>query len=983
MYFLKLKNVLLVSFILLAGLMYPASASPSIQLEGFSSSCSLDSYGDRVNGVELSWNFLDEESHYNIFRDGVIRTFVFSNTNTYTDISIQQGNSYTYKIVGYIPKDGGGKEAVESNQITVSITDKTCAPKIVTAQNELPKGIIGKPFSFAFKANYGIAPYRWALLFGARLPQGLTLNENGILSGTPTNDGDFQFGAQVRDGTEYDDQKFFTLTIEKADQPKLQITPQAVMRGEQVIAEITGFPANSLITQWVSKGYPYQGGQNILLSHPKTDYTGAATINIDTSSLSAGEYAIRYLATNKSTEFIKLSIQEQQNNNPPALKPASLIIQNFAADKSNAKAGEHVRLQFTFKNTSGVQSWPFMAEIKLASDQALSSQVRKLKSHYFQAIAPNSWRGWFSDNYLRVYIPSDVVSGNYYIGVVGSDGLHASVPIKITQSLVACNYTYSDWSACQNDRRTRTIISKSPTDCIEGSPITSQVCSSLRITEQPKVENQDEEIGRLKKNIGDMLMSTKESKLILEEQISGIKSKVLGNLPFMKGRHQNIYTMIDNISALYNKATEEYSNATFLILKEDKENNDIDLIKKYLYSAKNLCVQTNQMLMEANWMLTNNIETSGDILRAPAKASIFTFEIACLGFAEPNSIKLCQSLMGPLKFSLNWEEHGIDEATRIFIEDAIAEFILKQVPIPEMGGLMFSDIISQQILSSPQAKKIIHIFFKDPKVQEQLISMLIKSSLHISESIAKDIIKQIADVEYVVGEIEKTVETFYEEAYDAKTQKKLNSIDVNVLGVSNTDTNYQIEAIKNETSLIINNKPEIIAANVGVKRDLSNELYCSNKYVSPLIGNNISEKINNWITNFVTYGTQTTLSLGQGERAGVVNSYKSAFDNLPESEEDLQDIIKISNGRWPSKFNPLKEKEAEKSFKKIYLRNPDRNNPNDDAAVTIMAYGLRSKRNLDSEKAAINSFEHIFKYSPNSATDWDTVRAIAYSGAKR
>ena len=59
-------------------------------------------------------------------------------------------------------------------------------------------------------------------------------------------------------------------------------------------------------------------------------------------------------------------------------------------------------------------------------------------------------------------------------------------------------------------------------------------------------------------------------------------------------------------------------------------------------------------------------------------------------------------------------------------------------------------------------------------------------------------------------------------------------------------------------------------------------------------------------------------------------------------------------------------------------------NPNDNAAVTVMAYGLRPvDRNIDSEKHAIIIFKNIFKHNPVSAADWDAARAIAYSGAAR
>jgi len=60
------------------------------------------------------------------------------------------------------------------------------------------------------------------------------------------------------------------------------------------------------------------------------------------------------------------------------------------------------------------------------------------------------------------------------------------------------------------------------------------------------------------------------------------------------------------------------------------------------------------------------------------------------------------------------------------------------------------------------------------------------------------------------------------------------------------------------------------------------------------------------------------------------------------------------------------------------------NNPNTDAAVPVIAYGLRpGNRNMESEKKAIDIYRSIFKKAPVEANDWDLVRAIAYSGAVR
>jgi|TARA_Y100000310_G_scaffold163662_1_gene163483 hypothetical protein len=61
-------------------------------------------------------------------------------------------------------------------------------------------------------------------------------------------------------------------------------------------------------------------------------------------------------------------------------------------------------------------------------------------------------------------------------------------------------------------------------------------------------------------------------------------------------------------------------------------------------------------------------------------------------------------------------------------------------------------------------------------------------------------------------------------------------------------------------------------------------------------------------------------------------------------------------------------------------------NPNDNAAVTVMAYGLRQRaenRNLGSERNGIKIFKGIYGHVPSSTEEWNIMQAITYSGAKR
>ncbi|MFH1145438.1 MAG: carboxypeptidase regulatory-like domain-containing protein [bacterium] len=176
-----------------------------------------------------------------------------------------------------------------------------------------------------------------------------------------------------------------------------------------------------------------------------------------------------------------------------------------------------------------------------------------------------------------------------------------------------------------------------------------------------------------------------------------------------------------------------------------------------------------------------------------------------------------------------------------------------------------------------------------------------------------------------------------------------------------------------------------LAVEAGFIMDKSAYVSSVSSLTKKIVGKtSVSSSVQNAIEQFVTSGTSTTKVLGAGERAGVVNSYKAVYGKWPSNTDDWLDVVKISNGRWPSVKATTAEKQAEGTFKKIYKRVPSRTNAKDDAAVVVMTYGLRpSQRNLNSEKAAAKSFKAIFGYAPTSANHWDIVRAVAYSGAKR
>jgi len=222
-----------------------------------------------------------------------------------------------------------------------------------------------------------------------------------------------------------------------------------------------------------------------------------------------------------------------------------------------------------------------------------------------------------------------------------------------------------------------------------------------------------------------------------------------------------------------------------------------------------------------------------------------------------------------------------------------------------------------------------------------------------------------------------------------KCGKYSNQIRVNIVNADEKGVK-QIEAIRKNTSNLFNNKLDALLAEVKELRNTIKEQQVQIRHLIRLkkgLTQTINAAVESAIKNFITYGVDdNTKRLGEGERAAVMYSYKSAFGKLPETEDELEDAIKIANGRWPSIVNDVAENKAKAQFRKIYLRAADMNAPYDAAAVKVMAYGLRQRaenRNLKSERSGLKIFKSIFHKMPETTDEWNTLQAITYSGAQR
>lgn len=120
------------------------------------------------------------------------------------------GNSATSDVFEFV--DGTGNEVNDSLvEVTITITPATSA--ITVAPATLPTLTAGAPFSQTLTSSGGNAPYSYTLQSGS-LPPGLSLTSGGVLSGTPTQRGNYSFSVRSTDATSDVVDKGYTGTVQ-------------------------------------------------------------------------------------------------------------------------------------------------------------------------------------------------------------------------------------------------------------------------------------------------------------------------------------------------------------------------------------------------------------------------------------------------------------------------------------------------------------------------------------------------------------------------------------------------------------------------------------------------------------------------------------------------------------------------------------------------------------------------------------------------
>ena len=158
------------------------------------------------------------------------------------------GGSFTFTVQATDNSPAPGPYS-GAKQYTLTIA----APTITVGPTSLPGGTAGQAYSQTLTAAGGTAPYTYALVAGTgTLPNGLTLNSAGTLSGTPTQSGAFSFTVRATDASTgtgpYSAPRAYSLSIAPAPAPTLtSFTPSSGPVGTQVTITGMGFTSSTTV----------------------------------------------------------------------------------------------------------------------------------------------------------------------------------------------------------------------------------------------------------------------------------------------------------------------------------------------------------------------------------------------------------------------------------------------------------------------------------------------------------------------------------------------------------------------------------------------------------------------------------------------------------------------------------------------------------------------------------------------------------------
>jgi hypothetical protein len=137
----------------------------------------------------------------------------------------------TFQIIARVTDSAVPTAAVMIAPLGIVIAPATAALSITTPDT-LPDATIGTPYSQALTATGGTQPYTWSIPSGnGSLPPGLSLSSSGVVSGTPTTEGEFFFTILVADSGAATAQVTFSVTVSTPGPARTGVLSQVASGG--------------------------------------------------------------------------------------------------------------------------------------------------------------------------------------------------------------------------------------------------------------------------------------------------------------------------------------------------------------------------------------------------------------------------------------------------------------------------------------------------------------------------------------------------------------------------------------------------------------------------------------------------------------------------------------------------------------------------------------------------------------------------------
>ncbi|WP_161492852.1 putative Ig domain-containing protein [Pseudomonas putida] len=240
-------------------------------------------------------------------------TSVSGTTITYTPTAgYSGGDSFTYTASG-----PGGTSAPAT--VTISVN----APALVISPSTLPNATASNVYSQTLSTANGATPYSYAVTSGA-LPPGLSLGSGGVLSGTPSAVGTFNFTVTSTDAHNATGSQAYSLTVAAATITITPTTLGTLTTGSAYSQTLSATGGNGSYT-WSTSGSLPPGitvsNSGVVSGTPTSigNYSFTVTVTDSLGSTGTQGYSVTVNDQAPVATSSTLTVQGGSSNNPVAL----------------------------------------------------------------------------------------------------------------------------------------------------------------------------------------------------------------------------------------------------------------------------------------------------------------------------------------------------------------------------------------------------------------------------------------------------------------------------------------------------------------------------------------------------------------------------------------------------------------------------------------------------------------------------------------